>query len=74
MMALVIDGEKNTDKETIITISLNEESSDVEKVEKVAEVTINKEDKNSGTVTLKVEIEGVKPQAPIINYALHRVG
>ena len=58
-MAVVIDGEKKSDKETVINILVNEDDSNVKDAEKVADITITEDSKNSGTIVAKAEIEGV---------------
>lgn len=58
-MVMVIDGENKSKNETLITISINENDSNVNNAEKVAEISINKENENNGTISMKAEIEGI---------------
>ena len=58
-MAMVIDGEKKSKNETIITISINEEDSNIKNAKKIAEITINEENEDNGTIAIKAEVEGI---------------
>ena len=68
-MALVLEEDKKSDKETVITFSVNEDDSDKDDAEQVAKVTINEKDSNSGTATLDMEVEGVEVKINI-DYAI----
>ena len=58
-MALVIDGEKKSDKQTVINILVNEDDSNVNDAEKVADITITEESDSKGTIVVKAEVEGI---------------
>ena len=58
-MAIVIDGEKESDKQTVINILVNEDDSNLNDAKKVADITITEESDSKGTIVVKAEIEGI---------------
>ena len=56
---MVIEINKDSDNITTINVLFNNYSTKANKAEKIAEITLEKTDKNSGIATLKFEVEGV---------------
>jgi len=55
--AIIFEINKNSEKETVINLLMNEESAKVSGAEKLVELIITSEDKNKGTIEFKMNIE-----------------
>ncbi len=59
-MAFVVECDKKSENETVLTLSVNEDDSDKEDAEEIATVTINEKDSNNGTISFVINADGTK--------------